>query len=251
MNETRVVLLGDTHSDLDAFEYAIEVVAAEHGIKTIYQLGDFGYLLRDSWLDLLEEMLVKAGVQLSFLLGNHDAYSVSDVWEEGKDLTKPFNIRPHLTYLPRGCTWEFGGMTLMALGGAASIDRAHRVEGVSWWGGEEITYADVERCLSYEGKVDILLSHDMTTAAFEEMRDMTGLRLLPIGDGCRKALQGVVEHHRPSLLCHGHYHWLWSSVVDNMRVVGLDCNGTGTDSWAILDTVTRTVTNDTAGVLSF
>lgn len=42
-------------------------------------------------------------------------------------------VRPHVLHLMRGEVFDIGGLTVLAMGGAASNDRQYRKEGMSWW----------------------------------------------------------------------------------------------------------------------
>lgn len=41
--------------------------------------------------------------------------------------------RPHVLHLMRGEVFDIDGLTVLAMGGAASNDRQYRREGRSWW----------------------------------------------------------------------------------------------------------------------
>jgi len=126
-----------------------------------------------------------------FIRGNHD---------------DPTKCKEHPNYLG-----DFGYVKeedLFFLGGADSIDKALRVEGVSWWRDEQLTYNQFSDALDLYRKVKpkIVVTHDCP---------------IEIKKGCirpeysndewtstQQALQVMwqYEHHKPDLWIFGHYH---------------------------------------------
>src|SRR5690625_2710235 len=154
----RIVIAGDWHGNLGHACFVIDR-AAYQGIDTVVQLGDFGW----GWpqddprlLQRLSRRLVSRGVELLFIRGNHD----NTVWldELDRDEDGLADIEPGVRYVPDGARFEVGGVRFGALGGARSVDKDVRIEGVDWWPDEEAHPSDVD-WLGDE-PLDVLLTHE-------------------------------------------------------------------------------------------
>ena len=228
--------------------------AVEHGCRDIMQVGDWGY----TWPGELDRMrqldrwLADAGIHMWFIDGNHDNFT--DLKKRkafGADHVT--DLTTNITYIPRGHIWEWAGATCMAMGGAFSIDQDARVEGVSWWPEELISYADLERAadnldkLEAAGRtIDVFFSHDCPEGVgrLETHLELTSkqmgmdYKLDESSRANRRALWLVVERAKPAKLFHGHYHFAyWDTLKWDghaMLVAGLDCDGTK-ESFTILE----------------
>lgn len=224
----RIAVAGDWHGNLSWSVAAVEH-AAEAGADVIVHLGDFGYEFRATFITGLDRALRSAGLPLLFVDGNHECFPVLDRYP-----IRPSGLRQvsdTIWHLPRGFRWTWAGLRFLACGGAHSVDRPWRVPGASWWAGEWITDADVQRCAA-GGPADVLISHDCPTGV-----DIPGLRpdLFPPleilrADEHRAVLRRVVDATRPGMIWHGHYHqrytWTGDLGYGPVTVRGLDCDAT-------------------------
>lgn len=241
-----VLLAGDWHGDA---KWAWQVIAQipellpEESFRLILHTGDFGIWSGDTgrgYLTVLENSLRRVKAQLWFVDGNHEDHDLL------ADLSS-FRIRDHgrveitnsIHYLPRGYRFTLlstiGTKDVLALGGAVSVDRAHRRAGYDWWPAEELTFT---QCLeaALAGPADIMLTHDCP--------NFVPLGLPPVppswgwsaadlarSDAHRDRLGDVVQRVQPELLIHGHYHLRknWTGMIPEtdreIRVVSLDMNG--------------------------
>lgn len=235
-----VVLAGDWHGNapqaLNVIDYAVR-----EGIKTIIQVGDFGIWDDDKpFLNKLQNRLGEHDIILYFIDGNHENFPRLYAKKILEDGTR--KVRANIFHLPRGFRFTWEGHSVLALGGAASIDKPFRREGRSWWPEELITEEDVQASIA-GGKVDILLAHDSPHTAPNAVTDdpygQSGAALhfgSDMVDMCtnhRKQLQRVTDAVTPKMIFHGHYHMAMSGLfrhadADNTpaRVYGLD-QGTG------------------------
>ena len=95
------------------------------------------------------------------------------------------------------------GFRIMFFGGAASIDKAYRIDRVSWWKEELITYGQLQKTLAEErGQIDIMLSHDHPTI-IPYSRDRYKLLF---GEGDQMALQVLFDRYEPKVWMFGHHH---------------------------------------------
>jgi hypothetical protein len=138
----------------------------------------------------------------------------------------------------------------LSCGGAFSIDLPSRTPMISWWPQEEITEADVIRS-TQGGPVDIMITHDAPNcppklASMLQMSEQIWIRaygsqrwygeLSPRSFKCRQAISAIMDEVAPKLLIHGHYHWRYEDEMNGTRIVGLNCDRTGPESWMVLDT---------------
>lgn len=146
-----IFLVGDLHGK---FPTLIEQIY-RYGItdSTIIILGDIGlgFHSKEKESNLLEHLsntCNELNLNIYLMRGNHDNPSY---WEGSLDYS---NI--HL--LPDGFI-TIEDTKFFCVGGAISVDRQFRKEGVSYWGNEVINYEKIEKLLSVNQEVDVVLTH--------------------------------------------------------------------------------------------
>ena len=142
-----------------------------------------------------------------FFRGNHDS---------------PEKCRAHKNYLG-----DYGYLeqdSLFWVAGAWSIDRAYRIEGVSWWPDEELSYAELEKAIDLyvEKKPRFVLSHEAPAkAANVLLANLMGPYFLAEGECANsrtaQALEAMLILHQPEKWVFGHYH-----VDKKFHVPGFD-----------------------------
>lgn len=207
--DQRVAVVGDIHGNfrwLDIVARAIRKLAPD--VTTMLQLGDW-------WMDpdTTDETLAGTGIeQIYVTLGNHEPWG---------QITPLLDARPGDTLqvsevtwlLPRPARLTIGKRSILSLGGAASVDRAWRQEGISWWPEEEITRDHVARAIA-GGPADLMLTHESPAGTpVRAIREI--LRTNPMGfpdearaDSAtsRARVTEAWDAVRPELLIHGHMH---------------------------------------------
>jgi hypothetical protein len=248
--EARILVAGDTHGNLDWIR-KLAKLAARHGCDGIVQLGDFGFwpdqqrlrseavvALNHRWLDAVAGALAQHGVWMRMIDGNHDAHPLARACTTINDN----GIRPVrdgvLDWADRGAVWTWSGVRCGALGGAPSIDRALRTEGLTWWATETIAEDDVAALADRAGPggVDVLFTHDAP---------MLPPGIMPLNDiqlraACATNTELVgraIAAAEPAVLLHGHYHLRYSSRWRGTSVEGFasDVEAHRPGSWAILN----------------
>jgi predicted phosphodiesterase len=223
---TRIAFAGDWHANTHYATAAIDW-AAVHGAQVILHTGDFGYGLSGLFLARLPNALLARHMRLLFVDGNHEHHDALNRMPLDDHGLRP--VAPLIWHLPRGYRWTWAGVRFLALGGAHSVDRRHRVPGVSWWPQETLTTTDAATAVA-GGRADVMVCHDAPAGV-----DIPGLnpRMWPEGEvraanNHRELLATVVSAVQPRWLWHGHYHRRYTAKgpppVD-CRVEGLDCDG--------------------------
>ena len=184
---------GDTHGSEDRFRM-LAAYGEPHWTKEDYLMvgGDFGYLFANNrrenvFLDELEQK----PYTICFCDGNHENFpAIYSYPEENWNGGKIHRIRKNVIHLMRGQVYTIDGKKIFTMGGAYSIDKAMRTEGISWWKEELPTnedYREATRNLeAHAYKVDIILTHTLP-------REMILTRLLKIPDHHDAELTGFLD----------------------------------------------------------
>lgn len=185
-DEMKLVCIGDVHGKTHIYQKMLR--QKYQGVRSV-QLGDMGIGFKGVGLHEME-------MNHRWFRGNHD-------WPE--------KCRANTNYLG-----DFGGEPdtgLFWVAGAQSIDRQFRIEGVTWWPDEEMSYDELGRVfdLYRQVKPRVMLSHETPNKAGEVLlRDLMGGYFFAKA-GCirsrtAQALQNMLDEHQPEIWCHGHYH---------------------------------------------
>jgi hypothetical protein len=239
----RLTVAGDWHGDAGWARHVINHAAQYDGARVIVQLGDFGIWPGNAgrhYLDKVARHLQAADAICLFLDGNHEDFP--QLLDYPRDENGLRMVRPRLFHISRGTRWAWGELTVLAVGGATSLDRPWRRPMRDWWPHEELTRTDIDRAVR-DGRCDVMLTHDAPAGI-----DVPNLP--PPGtwdpdevrraDDHRERLLEIVEQVRPRMLFHGHFH---SRYDDHLRlsdgytvdVTGLANEWTGTDGFIDVD----------------
>lgn len=242
----RVVVAGDWHGNTDWAVGVIEQLPQllpDEPHPLVLHAGDFGVWpghTGRAYLDAVSAALARVNGTLRFVDGNHEDHNRLVLYLAGD----PHRDRPiqmqgspdapwRCWWLPRGARWTWHGRTWLALGGAVSVDRAHRRPGRDWWPREQIDADDITVATS-GGPADVMLTHDCPAAVPLKLpvpsRSWAQIDL-DEAQLHRQRLQHVVDVVRPSHLIHGHYHPYYHRTTVEMahgpvEVTGLDCDDT-------------------------
>jgi len=252
----QVVFAGDWHGNVRWATSRIESIGAA-GVTTILHVGDFGIWpgsFGKRYLEAVENACVRQGVEVLVTPGNHEDWArLTTLWQHSKhrdpatgaDL--PVRLTEHVQVLPRGYRFTIGKTTFLSFGGAASVDKHRRTEGVDWWPEEMPSEADVERAVT-DGPVDILITHDSPELEWCVPAVRETLAHNPYGwprDSLswaavsRARVNRVFEAVQPRVLVHGHHH-VWGERVVQLpnipyetRVISLSCDGVAGNLWEL------------------
>lgn len=194
----KFTFLGDVHTNLNR---CLDV-ATKNTDRTIIQIGDLGvgFIPFDIFHRLPENF--------RFFVGNHD----------NRQLARK------LPY----CLGDFGEAynRFFFVSGADSIDKNRRIENVSWWKDEELTYVQAEQCFSEweKSKVDVLVTHDCPQSFAEQFKLIYDRTLT------RNLIQSMINVRKPKMIITGHHH-----RSNRIQVDGIDWVELGIDETFDLD----------------
>ena len=149
-----MIFIGDIHGNFKKLFSLINQTEIEN--DTFIQIGDFGIGFRpieDEYLLLsfINQMLIEGNNDMYVIRGNHDnpSYFIED----------KFNFS-NIKFLPDFQVLEINGKTILTVGGALSIDRVQRKEGVNYWKDEEfpLIVPDIKDIYT-DNPIDIVCTH--------------------------------------------------------------------------------------------
>lgn len=193
----RYKFVGDCHGKIESL---LGHLKRSEDLKII-QLGDMGLGFRGVDLPRLHS-------DFGFIRGNHDS---------------PRLCRMHPNYLK-----DFGmHYEVFLIGGAYSIDWAHRTPGSSWWPDEELSTEQLDKCLEAyaQRKPRIVASHEAPQSIGEALLIDGGFRPEKWGSTesrTAKVMQRMLSYHQPEQWYFGHYHRDWTATVGGTRFRCLD-----------------------------
>lgn len=239
----RILLVGDLHANTGA---ALAVIDHAHqlGADLIIQVGDFGFW-RDqqgrTFLRKIAKRLELHNLQLWWVDGNHESYELLKSLPIQPDGTRWLrdvhgDFSPTIRQLPRGYRWQWGTTQWLAVGGAVSVDRDRRTEGIDWFPEEELTDTQVDAIIA-DGPADIIVAHDAPLGVPFLRRhlgqDKPAWRRdspWPVGrliasDEHQRRLRRLVDAVGARELIHGHHHIRYTDTLTTahgeVRVEGL------------------------------
>lgn len=159
-----IYLTGDTHGD---FERIYNSARKLKSSDILIVLGDFGFVWYPLEVQKNLESLANYECQIMFVDGNHENFDILNddqrfpVFEMYGGKVK--RLSTNITWLRRGEIYEIDGQRLLTVGGAMSVDKERRIEGISWWKDEEINHAEIENTFinleTHNWTVDYVLTH--------------------------------------------------------------------------------------------
>ena len=182
-----MLIIGDVHGMVDQYNRLIK-----NSDRSI-QVGDFGFAKQHEW-----HMKNCDPTKHQIVFGNHDDYGY---------LKSPHSLGNY-SLTPEG---------IFTIRGAESIDKHHRIEGVSWWREEELNWSEANQVVeSYmQLRPEIVISHDCP--------DSVCLQLFGYGGSfTRKLLENLFQLYQPSLWIFGHHHKSKNEVILGTRFICLN-----------------------------
>ena len=169
MGKIRWFVTGDTHGDLTRVWNFIDKIDINNENCNIIIAGDAGLCWRYDKQDLdfhIKNHENKYKTHIYFIDGNHENFNILKSFPIDK--TGIAHLSKHIHYIPRGSRLliNFGDYfkTLLAIGGADSIDKFRRTPNLNWWEEEQITEKDIE---GINGDFDYVITHCCPISVFE------------------------------------------------------------------------------------
>jgi hypothetical protein len=221
--------------------------------KIIVHCGDFGFYDDRGgryYLDTLNAVCERHDIEIWAVDGNHEDHGyLAEKLRDCPPRQKAW-IRHRIAWLPRGYRWQWHGRTWLALGGAVSVDKALREEGVSWWPQEEITREQADAVIA-AGHADVVIAHDAPSSVpmtFPEKPAAWDWADIRRSEAHRELAEEIRQGITPSWWLNGHYH---HSAVRHVRdahgemlAVQLDCDGSSYRSRSVNSIILDTRTMD-------
>ena len=210
-----IYVAGDSHGQFDALFRKIE----HYDIKDciFISLGDdgFGFISHDKQMrqfGLLNNRFKKRNIQWMGIRGNHQ----DPIYHKGLDRV----VLSHMELLDDYTYKTINDQKFLFVGGAISVDRMYRKEGISYWKNEVFVLDEskIEEC-------DVLITHsapnfigpvDKQNIASFCAKDPT------LWDECvaeRLAHNRLFELAKPKYSYHGHFHVNDARVVDGCKAM--------------------------------
>lgn len=187
--------IGDIHGNLKQYYSRIDCSES-------IQVGDFGIGFVPN---LIENFSLQLNGNHRFIRGNHD---------------NPNICKNYHGYIPDGTIETINNTTLMYIGGASSIDKKWRIEGVTWWKNEELSYKEFDKMIDLysTNKPSIMVTH--------ECPEMLVHTIKPYAKSehsiTRNAFNQMYEIHQPDIWIFGHWHLSYNNKIQNTNFICLD-----------------------------
>ncbi|QDE35598.1 metallophosphatase family protein [Microbacterium foliorum] len=227
--DQRVAVCGDWHGNIGWARTIARVLPyLASDVTTMLHLGDWSMPEAE-----IDEIFAETGIErILVTVGNHEPFD---------QISPLLNQRPghavrvsKLTwFLPRPARLTIGGRRVLSLGGAASVDRRSRIEGLTWWPDEAITDEHIAAAIA-GGPADLMLTHEGPAGTpVRPVREILKTNphrfpdaALEASAASRARVSEVWDAVRPELLAHGHMHVpAGGKTNDGRRVASLGRDG--------------------------
>ena len=224
-----VYVTGDTHIPIDIRKLSYKNWPEGRTLSKsdyLIVMGDFGLLWKNE-PDRLEkywtEWLNKKKWTTLWINGNHENYHrLSNLPQVEMFGSTVGIVSDSIYHLKNGYIYTIEGNTFFCMGGADSIDRAGRTEGVSWWPEEQPSSAELNLGLDnlekYNNKVDYILTHTLPTNIVQKLVQCLDLSFLASRpDPLWKYLEHIYEIVTFEQHLAGHWHS--NQVIDKCHIL--------------------------------
>jgi len=223
-------ITGDTHGYFERLSFA-NWPESRSFCRTDYIIvtGDFGLIYynvqsKDEkwWMDWLTDR----PWTMLFVDGNHENHPLLNALPREEKFGGIVGVvANNIFHLRRGEIYTIDNKKILAFGGAASHDKMHRTEGVSWWPEEIPSYADMSRCIEsmerHNNRVDLIVAHTCPQVVAQMLMARQGGYLNE--DPTQKMLDHIIsacdfDHyfcgHFHQNIDIGKYHFLYTKIVN-------------------------------------
>lgn len=194
MSDGVIRFIGDIHGKMEEY---MEIVN-QSPYPTI-QVGDYGIGFRAN------PITSPLHTRHMFIRGNHD---------------NPYLCRVQSNWIPDGTIVN----NIAFIGGASSIDRMWRTEGVDWWPEEQLTIGELNRILDViaETKPDIIVSHECPEFVSDDIVKHFNMRKFQDDNRTRMMLQSIYDIYTPKYHIFGHWHVSYHKKINGTKFICLN-----------------------------
>ena len=209
-----IFYVGDHHGDWSQLFWFVDRLKLENCY--LISVGDSGIGFKPkkeqiSNIKLVNKEFKKLNIVFMSIRGNHDDPS----YYNGTDKIKLSNFETIEDYT----VMEHNGKLIQFIGGATSIDRSMRKEGVSYWSGEGLNFNGDKL-----QKVDTLITHTAPTWCFPQRFNQMVYDWAK-DDGYlleelileREVMGEIFKVCQPSLHLYGHFHDSWNEEINGCK----------------------------------
>jgi hypothetical protein len=210
-----ILFLGDHHGNWNELFYILDRKNVEN--CNIISVGDLGIGFKYkkeyeySLCEKLNEEFKKKNVKFYGIRGNHDNpyffNGSNKIRFDNFELIEDYAIAKHKE------------QTIQFIGGAISIDRTGRKEGISYWENEGVNF-DKNKCK----QVDILVTHTAPTWCFPQQFNeivygwaREDAYLIEDLTDERSVMNEIFRLCEPKLHIYGHFHSSWSEEINKCK----------------------------------
>ncbi len=158
-----IYVTGDTHGNID-FQKLKRYFSDSYVTNEDYLiiLGDAGIIWGEYEFYLRDYS--NLGLTVFFIDGNHENFDLLNKFPiVNYNGAKCHRLESNVYHILRGEIINLNNLLFLCVGGATSIDKLYREEGISWWKDENITDLDIQNAKTnldkYSNKVDYVLTH--------------------------------------------------------------------------------------------
>lgn len=211
----KILVTGDIHNQFNDLNTIINKKRPD----IVICCGDFGYW--PNWPNSQKLSDIKPqGSKIYWIDGNHD-----DHWSLRDRKTD--ELEKDIIYKPRGSTLKLDdGRNIFFMGGADSIDKHLRREGIDWFREEIIMQRDMLNIPDEE--VDIFITH---TCPEELLDDLIKFYPEKNCEPSNIALSELWKHYKPELWIFGHWHHYTEGVLFGTKWHALSYPREGSQWW--------------------
>lgn len=201
-------ITGDTHGNFDRILKWTETAKPNKDKDFLFILGDFGYIWdnkRTSFEKDNLDFISCLPFTTLFIDGNHENHErLNSMRVVNFSGGKAHKVYDSVYHLMRGQVYEIAGKRIFTFGGASSIDKHLRTEGISWWKEEEFNYHEANTAYENLNKVGWEVDYVLTHSAPFSIRDKLFESNKP--SSTERMLEAMLRNIKFKRWYFGHYH---------------------------------------------